>query len=298
MIFQALKKMFYVGTLFLLLISNANGQVTVYNNFGAGQDGWDYTHTTGWTISGYDVAQQYGVEQAMGFESTADGMMSDIWLAVSYCTPSSLPDTVVVFLVENPDGLPPDSANIIEEWTIAGFGSWSQWNTPFHLEGNGTSYLQEGKSYWLWAIGKETTWTMWCLNEDPALTCPHTIRRENEDWLNISNETAGAFRVDVICNVGISTPGTNIANSNVLSNYPNPFHSSTTITYSLKNQGNVKLIVADMYGREVQSLVDAFQLAGEYSINYNPDQLPNGIYFCKLLAGNQVIDIIKMSYQR
>jgi len=160
--------MLYVGAFLIMLISNVDGQVTVYNNFGAGHEGWDYTYTSGWTISGYDVAQQYGVEQAIGFESTVDGVVSDIWVAISYCNPSSLPDTVVVFLVENPDGLPPDSANILEEWTLAGFGSWSQWNTPFHLEGNGTSYLQEGKSYWLWAIGKETTWTMWCFNETPA----------------------------------------------------------------------------------------------------------------------------------
>lgn len=298
MIFQVLKKMVYVGTLLILFISNVKGQVTVYNNFGAGHDGWDYTYTNGWTISGYDVAQQYGVEQAMGFESTADGMVSDIWLAVSYCNPSSLPDTVVVFLVENFDGLPPDSANIIEEWTLAGFGSWSQWNPPIHLEGNGTSYLQEGKSYWLWAIGKETTWTMWCFNEDPALTCPHTIRRENEDWLNISNETASAFRVDVITNVGISASNTNISSGYVLSNYPNPFNTSTTITYSIAKQDNVKLIVYDIHGREIQSLVDEFQLEGEYVINFNPDQLPNGIYLCKLMLGNHVVDIKKMSYLR
>ena len=85
----------------------------------------------------------------------------------------------------------------MEEWTITEFGSWSQWNTPHHLIGNGTSELELGKSYWIWCVAKETTWCMWCMNIDPAFTCPHTIRREGENWLNISNETAAAFRVDV-----------------------------------------------------------------------------------------------------
>ncbi|MDZ7742206.1 MAG: T9SS type A sorting domain-containing protein [Bacteroidota bacterium] len=286
-----------LGFLLLAIISDTKAQETIYNNFGPDHDGWGYTHTMGWTISGYDVEQQYGVEQALGFDSDRSGFLSDIWVAISYCNPSSLPDTVVLFLVENPDGSPPDSANIIEEWTLYDFNSWSQWNTPFHLIGNGTSYIEEGKSYWLWAIGKETTWAMWCMNEDASLTCPHTIRREGEDWLGISNETASAFRIDIITNVGIGKPEIYEANS-LSQNYPNPFQYSTEISFNLENAEHVQLIIYDMYGRAIEVLTDGNMEAGKHTITYNPDQIQDGIYLCTLLVDNQVVGMKKMSYQK
>ncbi|MEW6746159.1 MAG: hypothetical protein AB1486_25750 [Planctomycetota bacterium] len=53
------------------------------------------------------------------------------------------------------------------------------------------------QSYWLWASGGDASWCGWCMNIDPRLTCPHTLRREGEDWLPVANETASAFRVDI-----------------------------------------------------------------------------------------------------
>jgi hypothetical protein len=107
------------------------------------------------------------------------------------------PDVVTLRLARNPQGLPPKPQDVIEEWTITDFQSWSQWNPPQHLVGAGSSTLEEGASCWLWAIAGETTWCGWCMNKNPALTCPHTMRREGENWLPIGNETASAFRVDV-----------------------------------------------------------------------------------------------------
>ena len=193
-----IKRLLSIITFAIMLFPVAHAQLTVYNNFGPGNGGWDYNYGLGWTIAGNNVSAQYGVEQAMGFQSEADGILTDIWLAISYVPISSPPDTVIVFLAENPNGLPPDSSYIMEEWTLTEFGSWSQWNTPHHLIGNGTSELELGKSYWIWCVAKETTWCMWCMNIDPTLTCPHTLRREGENWLSISNETASAFRVDVL----------------------------------------------------------------------------------------------------
>lgn len=282
-----------VFTIVMMVGSICMSQVTVYNNFGEGHDGWDYNYGLGWTIAGIDLASQYGVEQAMGFQSTEDGILTDIWLAISRVPSSSPADTVIIRIVENPDELPPDTNLILEEWMLTGFNTWSQWNTPFHLIGNGTTMLEEGHSYWLWAIGKEETWTMWCMNEDPSFTCPHTIRREDENWLGISNETASAFRVDVSTGIGISDTEQELG-AVLLQNYPNPFSTSTTISYTICTPGYVNLIIYDIYGREVLPLVNKYQVNGDYNIIYDASGLTEGLYFYKLVHNKQLIASRKM----
>ena len=43
-----------------------------------------------------------------------------------------------------------------------------------------------------------------------------------------------------------------------------------------------------MLGRKVKTLVDEFQPAGDYSLDFNADNLTSGIYICKLKSGNQI----------
>ena len=187
----------------LFLVSVTSAQQTIYNNFGPGNGGWDYNWGLGWTVAGDSVSAQYGVEQAMGFESTATGLLSDIWVAMWYVPLDPGLDTVTVRLTPFNAGSPPDPGEVLEEWIITDFGSWTQWNTPQHLVSNGTVELQTGQSYWLWASGGQTTWCGWCMNIDPSLTAPHTLRQEGGNWLPISNETASAFRVDLASQVPV-----------------------------------------------------------------------------------------------
>jgi endonuclease/exonuclease/phosphatase family metal-dependent hydrolase len=77
-------------------------------------------------------------------------------------------------------------------------------------------------------------------------------------------------------------------------NYPNPFNPSTTINYSLTNDGFVSLTVYDMLGREVTSLVQEFKPAGYYSIDFNASALTSGMYFYRLSA-NGFTSIRKMT---
>lgn len=193
------------------LAMSSNAQTTVYNNFGPGNGGWDYNYGLGWTVAGENVPAQYGVEQAMGFTATASGTVSDIWLGMWYVPIDPQVDVVTIRLTRNPNGQPPTMQDVMEEWTLTEFESWSQWNPPHHLRGKGTSYLENGESYWIWASGGDTTWCGWCMNIDPSLTCPHTMRREGENWLNINNETASVFRVDVVDGTGLAADATSIS---------------------------------------------------------------------------------------
>ena len=77
-------------------------------------------------------------------------------------------------------------------------------------------------------------------------------------------------------------------------NYPNPFNPSTTIKYSIPAVGdanfasptNVRLTVYDALGREVATLVNQKQAPGNYSVQFNANNLPSGIYFYTLRAGD------------
>ena len=69
-------------------------------------------------------------------------------------------------------------------------------------------------------------------------------------------------------------------------NYPNPFNSVTTIRYDLPEASDVTLIVYDILGREVKALVSSWQEAGGYNVVWDAGDIPSGIYFYRLEAGN------------
>ena len=68
-------------------------------------------------------------------------------------------------------------------------------------------------------------------------------------------------------------------------NYPNPFNPSTTITYELTNDSFVVLRVFDVLGREVRTLVNERESAGNHSVRFDATNLPSGVYFYRLEAG-------------
>jgi hypothetical protein len=82
-----------------------------------------------------------------------------------------------------------------------------------------------------------------------------------------------------------------------LSAYPNPFNSSTTITYSLPYPTDMSLIVYDQLGREVTSLFEGYNQAGIHSVSVSADELPSGLYFVRLEAGSNV-DVRKIVLMR
>ena len=69
-------------------------------------------------------------------------------------------------------------------------------------------------------------------------------------------------------------------------NYPNPFNPSTKINYQLNVKSNVTLIVYDMIGKTVKTLVNEFQFPGEHSVTFDANDLSSGVYYYKLKAGN------------
>lgn len=60
----------------------------------------------------------------------------------------------------------------------------------------------------------------------------------------------------------------------VSQNYPNPFNHSTKIVNSVAEASNVRIVIYDVLGREVQILADGFKAAGNYELIFNAENLP------------------------
>ncbi|MCI0473980.1 MAG: T9SS type A sorting domain-containing protein, partial [Ignavibacteria bacterium] len=80
-------------------------------------------------------------------------------------------------------------------------------------------------------------------------------------------------------------------------NYPNPFNPETKIEYSVPANVLVTIKVFDVTGREVSVLLNEFKNAGSYSVSFNGNNLPSGIYFLKMRAGGfeqtRVMNLVK-----
>jgi len=72
-------------------------------------------------------------------------------------------------------------------------------------------------------------------------------------------------------------------------NYPNPFHKSTTIEYSITEASYVCLKVYDNSGREIKTLINKKIPSGSYAARFEADDLPSGVYFYQLKAGQNCI---------
>ncbi len=91
---------------------------------------------------------------------------------------------------------------------------------------------------------------------------------------------------------GISSVNSDIPNSFSLSqNYPNPFNPQTKIKFAipsnLKGQtSNVKLIIYDLLGREVATLVNEELKPGTYEADWDGSNFSSGVYFYKIISGD------------
>ncbi len=71
-------------------------------------------------------------------------------------------------------------------------------------------------------------------------------------------------------------------------NYPNPFNPTSKISYTIPVNTTVTLTVYDVLGREIQTLVNRRQNAGSYTVIFDGNRLPSGMYFYRLKTASFV----------
>jgi len=68
-------------------------------------------------------------------------------------------------------------------------------------------------------------------------------------------------------------------------NYPNPFNPATTIQFDVPFTAGVKLVVYDILGREIKTLVNENRSAGKYSVQFNGENVASGVYIFRIIVG-------------
>ncbi len=98
--------------------------------------------------------------------------------------------------------------------------------------------------------------------------------------------------------ISITIPENNIPEEFALSNnYPNPFNPRTAISFQLSADSDVELLVIDMNGKRVASLINDNMSAGYYEVNWDASGFNSGIYFYRLLVGD-FVDTKKMVFMK
>jgi photosystem II stability/assembly factor-like uncharacterized protein len=114
------------------------------------------------------------------------------------------------------------------------------------------------------------------------LTSPRTIS-SNNIWAIRNNGGISKFT----SSVGINPISTEVPSKYSLSqNYPNPFNPTTKIKFAITKLSEVKIVVFDAMGREVQTLVNEKLQAGTYETTFDGSQLTSGVYFYKISSGD------------
>ena len=96
------------------------------------------------------------------------------------------------------------------------------------------------------------------------------------------------FSLSTTTGVETSTPAQPVGFT-LSQNYPNPFNPSTVIKYTIKQPGIVALKVYNILGQEIQTLVSNYQVAGNYQVILNAQNLSSGVYFYRLQSNNKTL---------
>lgn len=156
------------------------------------------------------------------------------------------------------------------------------------MVGTGSQTMSEGRwgDYSSLSIDPVDDETFWYTNQ-------YYLNTSYDQWkTRIASFKISTLPVDITDPAEISH-GSDL----LLGNFPNPCDNSTTIKYVVREKGFTTLKVSDILGKEVGTLVDGIAEPGERSLVFNTSNLPEGVYFYQLQAGNS-FEIRKMVVSR
>lgn len=141
-------------------------------------------------------------------------------------------------------------------------------------------YYYESESGWIPEYRNSYTYENGKISED--LTA---YSFDGEVW---DNESRILYEYGMVTSV--NEFGESVATFKLSQNYPNPFNPTTQIAYEISEPGRVILEVYNVLGERVATLVNTNQNTGNYVVGFNASSLSSGIYYYKLVSGqNQLV---------
>ena len=187
-------------------------------------------------------------------------------------------------------------------WTVGGQGriyaTTDGMNWSPQTSGTGVAlmdvFFTSSSSGWACGAGGYLASTMdggglWHVQEPPAFASFNAIYFVNENLGFMVGGDGSIYKYAAVPN-DVSPPDGAVipASAELLTNYPNPFNPSTTISFQLNVAGRVQLEVFDILGQRIATLIDAPLAAGTHQAEFSASRFPSGIYFYQLrTAGEQ-----------
>ena len=112
-----------------------------------------------------------------------------------------------------------------------------------------------------------------------------------EKWFCVDNTTLQTVMLknfqslDVVKTNSCNSAIPDLTDKMIVKNYPNPFVSTTNITYVTEG-GHTSVMIIDMLGRVIKTLVDQeYTGPGQYTVSFNAEKLASGVYYARLQNG-------------
>jgi photosystem II stability/assembly factor-like uncharacterized protein len=149
--------------------------------------------------------------------------------------------------------------------------------TGFHL----TSNLPERRVYY--STNQGTSWEAWNTGLANSIEACCIVVTQNYVYIGTTDD--GIWRRPLTQLAVKDIPSEKPTSFALEQNYPNPFNPSTVIRYQLAVSSQTTLKVYDVLGREVATLVNERQAAGNHDVKFDASKLTSGIYFYRLTVG-------------
>ncbi len=232
---------------------------------------WDFGDGT----SSFDVGNTTHIYSSNGtymvcltVYETAGGM--DSCQYCNYVTVGTTPSCNASFFIVQ------DSTNLYN-YNLYNTSSSSGSTSYFWDFGDGTSSTLQYPSH----TYASTSPVQICLTISDGVICTATYC----DSIDPGHMPSSVFTINVLP-LGIQEQVNTIS---LLENYPNPFAENTTINYSILKGGQVELSIFDLLGNKAAVVESSNKSAGKYSINFNSENLSEGMYLLQLKINNDAL---------